>query len=301
MPAQQKAEVPRNRRVPLWVLVIVPCLAVAFSNADVFLLGWFEGRSMPELAMGVGKSAPLSVVAGGMTLWVLLRLRREIDRRARTIVELDLAVHREQLLRRELDHRVRNNLSALLALVDMYDAKAPQIGEVVRSFRSRILTLREAYNLIAEGRREGIELADLLRAVYAAVAGSDKESVVSFEGPSVLLTSREANAFAMVEQELLTNAAKHGALNPGVSDASILVRWSATNSEDRVCVVLSWTEQFQGKPASIEGASGGLGLTLIQNFAAIDLRGNVRFAKQTQGWHVELVANVKIPPRVELG
>lgn len=292
---------PHAARVPRWAIAVVPILAAVLSNADVLLLLRAHPRDdSGELALTLAATIPLSILASLITFWVLVRLRREVDRRLDAerglrgaLADLRLALDRERLLRRELDHRVRNNLAALLGLVGMYEHAGVAPEEIVRSLRGKIVTLREAYALIAAAHGEGIELAELLRAVLAAVLGPDAGARIAITGPGVRLTSREANAFGLIAQELLTNAAKHGALRtPG---GAIDIRWTAAG--DRVD--LRWLEApTAGAPTAGTPADHfreGTGLTLIRGFAESDLRGRVAFAAQGGGWRVDLTARLSPP------
>jgi two-component sensor histidine kinase len=290
------------RRIPTWALVLVPVLAVAISNADVvFLMVATPGAATGDLGLALSVTVPLSIGAGVLTLWILLRLRREVDLRAEAeqgvraaMVDLGLALDRERLLRRELDHRVRNNLSALLALVAMYEESKATPAEIVESLRNRVLALRESFRLIATTHGEGVELGDLLRAVVAVVLSEGATGVVSIEGPSVRLTSREANAFAMIAQELLTNATKHGALRD--ARGKIGVTWRRSEQGGDVRIAMRWVEGpvIDLATPPVRG-QGGMGLSLIQGFAASDLRGGVSFSKSGEQWIVDLLANVKVP------
>jgi two-component sensor histidine kinase len=268
---------------------------------------------------------PLSIAASGLTLWFLLRLRAEVDRRAAAegevraaLDDLGKALGSERLLRRELDHRVRNNLSALLALVGMYEETDATPAEMIVSLRNRVIALRESYSLISAAHSDGVELRDLLHAVFAAVLGPhpSPQVEISIDGPSVRLSSREANAFAMIAQELLTNAAKHGVLRdalPGselssLPRSSINVTWDSNTGNGNARIAFHWREspisgrlhppQREENAADEIGAatSGGLGMTLVEGFAAGDLRGSVLYGKSGNTWAVDLIANVKIPP-----
>ena len=288
------------RRVPTWALVFVPVLATVLSNADVIFLAWARPHTgTGELRLALATTIPLSVVACGLTLWLLLRLRREVDLRAVALADLEHALDRERLLRSELDHRVRNNLSALLALVGMYEESQVTSAEIVRSLRGKIITLRESYNLIAATHGEGIELADLLRAVVTAALDGAVNDAVTFVGSSVLLTGREANAFAMVGQELLTNAIKHGALR--LRGGTIRVSWESFVRGNETRVALRWIEHpIRGDTQPLAGKPSGLGLGLVRNLAASDLRGGVSFAREGASWIVDLEANLTPPSRPAL-
>ncbi|MFT3684712.1 MAG: hypothetical protein QM783_07230 [Phycisphaerales bacterium] len=88
-------------RTPVWALVLLPVIALLISNADVLLLAVArpatDGHSLPLV---LGTTIPLSLAAGGATLWFLLRLRAEVDRRAeaerevrRALADLDTALY----------------------------------------------------------------------------------------------------------------------------------------------------------------------------------------------------------------
>lgn len=296
----QPAQLRRPTRIPIWMLVVGPILAAALSNADILFLTYTRPHSNSgDFLLALWTTVPLSLAACGVTLWFLLRLRHEADRRAAALADLSEALAREQLLRRELDHRVRNNLSALLALVGMYESSSSTGADIAPALRSKILALRESYQLISTTHGQGLELEELLRAVASAVLTTAGSRSITIEGPSVRLTSREANAFAMIAQELLTNAAKHGSLRtPG---GSVRITWRSEESADRARIRLNWTEQ----PVTAEKAdaqrpeSSGLGLSLIHGFAAGDLRGSAHFRRSNDQWIVDLEANITLPPRGE--
>lgn len=283
-------------RVPTWALVVGPVLAALLSNADVLFLALARPHEESnDFLLALGATVPLSLGACAVTLWFLLRLRHEADRRAAALAELSQALDREQLLRRELDHRVRNNLSALLALVGMYEESSSTGADIAPALRGKILALRESYQLISTTHGEGLELGDLLHAVIAAVLNPADARAVTLDGPSVRLTSREANAFAMIAQELLTNAAKHGALRaPG---GMIRVTWHSDVDDRHARVTLNWVEQpvTAATLAPPTTESTGLGLSLIDGFATSDLRGSVHCRKLADRWLVDLVANIKVP------
>ncbi len=297
----------KRKRVPVWALVLLPVAAAVVSNADVVLLGWARRRpqQIGEVTATLTTTIALSVLACVLTLWVLLRLRREVDRRAAAqaelrgaMADLESALDRERMLRAELDHRVRNNLSALLGLIGMYEGGAARPGDIASSLRGKIASLREAYNLIASTHGSGIELRELVERIVAV--DERAAGVVRLTGPSVLLNSREANAMAMIVHELLTNAAKHGALRapavPGAPCGRIALEWMPVVRGDGVSVEMKWRERPVEAPARPgEGRGGGLGLTLIEGLAGSDLRGRVSFSARGDEWDVDIVANLRLP------
>lgn len=289
------------RRIPVWLVALLTLGAVAISNADVLILVLLGGRAEAgSLRFALATAIPLSLGAAALTLGFILRLQREVSRGSRaeqevraTLAELSQALDRENLLRRELDHRVRNNLSALLALVGMYEQAEIPGREIAQSLRSKILALREAYRLIAEHHGEGIDLSELMKSVVSAVLAPGSGAHITMDGPPVKLSGREANAFAMIMQELLTNASKHGALRN--DDGAIEIRWTAQDTGPQKRLALRWSEQ---PVTSCTPANGhrGTGLSLIESLAACDLRGSIKFAQAGDCWNVHLFTNSAAQP-----
>lgn len=300
------------------MLIVAPIAAVIVSNADILLLARADphvltGRFMAALAITV----PFSLLACVVTILLLLRLRGEIDHRTqsennlraalaqrdealeaarRAHDELTSSLNRERMLRQELDHRVRNNLAALLGLVGMYEASDTPPTAAAGSLRGKIMALREAYSLISASRGEGIELIELHRTVLATAMDDADSARVTLAGPSVLLSSREANAFAMIVQELVTNAVKHGALRSKAG--SIRITWASQIREREARVAMRWEESgIDVAPRPKPATGGGMGLSLIEGLATGDLRGNIHFTKDSTRWIVDLTACLAVPGR----
>ncbi len=289
------------------MLVVAPMLALLISNGDVLLLATSRADERAKLLVTLIVAVPLSALAGGITVWFMLRLRREIDRRAATELDLRRALselesalrdvtrglERERLLRRELDHRVRNNLAALLGLVGLYQQSNAPPAAIVRSLRSKIVTLREVYGLMTASHDQGIDLRELLRTVAAATMGGVDTHRVRMDGPAASLNTREANAIAMIVQELLTNSSKHGALK--VPTGSIEITWSLEAGSEGNRLRIRWHESPIGEPGQ---AGTGIGLTLVEGFAKSDLRGGASFSRSESAWGVEVWALLSPGPAV---
>jgi len=285
------------------MLVVAPLLALLISNGDVLLLVTSKADERAKLLITFIFAVPSSALAGGITVWFMLRLRREIDHRARTerdlrraLTELEAALRdvtrgleRERLLRRELDHRVRNNLAALLGLVGLYQQSNAPPSEIVRSLRSKIVTLREVYGLMTASHEEGIDLKELLRTVAVATMGGVDTHRVRIDGPSVRMSTREGNAAAMIVQELITNSFKHGALREPAG--TIDISWACERDAVATRLRLLWHESPVPQRQDVSSESG-IGLSLIQGFAKSDLRGNVSFARTPEAWNVEVNATL---------
>jgi two-component sensor histidine kinase/CheY-like chemotaxis protein len=137
------------------------------------------------------------------------------------ITDRKLAEERQALLAREVDHRAKNTLAVVQAIVRM--AKRDGIEDYVRAVEGRIGALAQTHELLSQSRWEG---ADILRLVLDELAPyrSDGQQRVTAVGPSLVLVPEQAQLVAMAIHELATNAAKYGSLS--VESGRVDVSWS---------------------------------------------------------------------------
>lgn len=198
---------------------------------------------------------------------------------AQDITDRKRAERRLKLLAREVDHRAKNMLALVQAMVRM--TRAGTVPDFTRAVTGRIGALARAHTLLAQNRWEGADLQRLVSEELAPYAGDRSRARIA--GPPVALLPGTAQSLAMVVHELATNAAKHGALS--ASRGQVAVEWSWAGRQ----VVLRWAEQ--GGPAVSPPAQHGLGTGLIERTVRDQLDGSICFA-----WHPGgLVCEIAIP------
>ena len=131
------------------------------------------------------------------------------------------AESRQTLLTREVDHRAKNTLAVVQAIVRM--AKRDNVEDYVKAVEGRIGALAQTHELLAQSRWEG---ADILRLILDELAPyhSEGQQRVTAVGPSLVLVPEQAQMLAMAIHELATNAAKYGSLS--VDTGRVDVSWS---------------------------------------------------------------------------
>jgi two-component sensor histidine kinase len=301
-----------------WVLFILPLVTFALASADALLISAHRGDWDSEhWKLALGTTIPLSAAACALTAWIQFRLRTEIERRisteaqlrtaleerSRAVADLTRALERERLLLRELDHRVRNNLSSLQGLVGLYEGSSLGTDELVRSLRGRISALREVYGLIGAGSGEGVEIARLVNAIAASTTRPRDRASIRAKGPAVHLRSREATALAMIVHELYTNASKHGALRASVpsphSTGTIDIAWTALRTGNDERVHLCWNEapvaRCDAPRPRDPSPRDRTGLALVEGIVRSDLRGRITFENSDGHWIVEIDFLVACP------
>ncbi len=182
----------------------------------------------------------------------------------------EAAAERENLLRRELDHRVRNNLASLLGLIRLSEDSSLDRSAVISRLRGAVRTMNDSHELISRSHGNPIPLDRLLEQLLR-VRGSLIGGRIIMSGPEVRVAPERVNALAMALQELATNCAKHGALS--TPEGKVDIAWS-TDELNEGRVRITWAETGCRTVAEpIEGT----GLSLLRNLVAIDLEGIARF------------------------
>jgi PAS domain S-box-containing protein len=182
----------------------------------------------------------------------LLKIMRDDTKRRQ-------AEERQQLLIDELNHRVKNTLSTVQALADQTLKTAQTPEAFPHAFRSRLLALARAHDMLTRQAWEMVHIEDIAR---AALGSWIQEERVSLSGPPVRVSPKQAIAVSMALHELTTNAAKYGALS--VSEGSIDIAWTCNGECE-----LRWMEH--GGPRVSPPSRQGLGWRILNRALAAEL------------------------------
>jgi light-regulated signal transduction histidine kinase (bacteriophytochrome) len=213
-----------------------------------------RGRGLPWASSDLDAARDLRT----SLLDVVLRRITEATR------ERKLAADRDQLMMAELDHRVKNTLANIEALVIQTSVSADSLSTFVKGLAARIQSMAKAHSLLSQSRWEGVSINSLLMEELDPYIPEH----ASFEivGPDLVLTSKSALALSLAIHELATNAAKYGALSSPFG--RVAIRWTRTEAGG---LDLSWTES-DGPPVSTP-TRRGFGSTLIERALAMETDG----------------------------
>lgn len=189
---------------------------------------------------------------------------------------------RQKLLNEELNHRVKNILALISSLVSQPVKPDEPVAAYVDALKGRIVALSVAHDQIARGSGGGA-LAALLEAELSPYRG---HGIVTLEGPALTLDGRAYSVMALVLHELVTNAAKYGALSrPG---GHLAIAWQRDIADG---VALNWTES--GGPEVSAPTRHGFGSVLINRSIPFDLGGTADIDYARDG----LRARISVPGR----
>ncbi len=204
---------------------------------------------------------------------------------ARDITDQKRMEERQKVLMAELDHRVKN----VLARVDVVAMSAHQssnsVDEFVRSLRGRIQSMAVAHDLLSQSGWRDVGLTSL---VHAQLAPYATDVNITISGTDLALTAAETQAVAMVLHELVTNAAKYGALS--VPEGQVSISWDRKlNGGAPAILMLEWRE-LRGPPTATEVRSG-YGTNLIRDLVPHELGGKVDLVFDAGG----VICRIAIP------
>jgi PAS domain S-box-containing protein len=157
------------------------------------------------------------------------------------------AEEQREILLRELNHRVKNSLSVVLAIASQTFRNGLPMNEALDVFRGRVQALAAANDAVVKNDWTGFSIGGLVEQITAPYRQRDFDPFV-LSGKDIALRPAMNVPLALVLHELCTNAAKYGALS--VPGGTVAIRWTANDH----LLNLTWQE-VDGPPAA-EGAAG---------------------------------------------
>lgn len=208
-------------------------------------------------------------------LEVILRLTDVAEK------ERKRAQERQELLIAELNHRVRNILSLIRALVAQSQNGVSSVSDFAAVIGGRVQALGRAHDLITADNWGPASVTGLIHAEVSAYING-RSGALDISGEDVLLEPEAFSALALVVHELTTNSVKYGALS---SDHGV-VRINLLH-EPNHSLALLWQES--GGPPVRPPSRRGFGSTVIERSIAYDLGGETDIDFNVGGVKVRLL------------
>jgi PAS domain S-box-containing protein len=204
------------------------------------------------------------------------------------ISERKQAENAQKILIDELNHRVKNTLATVQSLAAQTARHAADLQEFLPTFTGRLLALARAHDLLTQRNWQDVPFEKLVNDIIAPVSGGRMVT----GGPHVDLDARTALSVTMVLNELLTNAAKYGALS--VPNGSVSFTWLVGNGErSRSELECEWRER-SGPPVT-PPKRRGFGTRLMERCIEHDLAGEFDLVFEPEGTRCRMVFPVMLP------
>jgi len=230
----------------------------------------------------------------GREVWLEQTAKGEFDSGGRLTrlkgLTLDITKRKEVELQRdlliaELDHRVKNVLARVAVVATQTRENSSTMDQFVGALEGRIQSMAAAHSLLSQSRWQGVGLKDLVRDQLAPYA---TEANAKIDGPNIMLSAAATQAVATVLHELVTNAAKYGALS--TFGGVVSVNWEKSSYKP-VGVTIYWRESG-GAPVARPSKSG-FGTSLIRELIPHELGGTVDLVFKPEGVYCRIEVPVE--------
>ncbi|HVJ43887.1 MAG TPA: HWE histidine kinase domain-containing protein [Dongiaceae bacterium] len=264
--------VPEVLLVPLFINGTAPLGTLWIVSDELGHFNPEHARTATELATFVG---------------IALRMQRTEER-------LRKALEEQEILTREMNHRVKNLFALTDSMIWLGARGAENKEDMARALSGRLHALAKAHDLVLGSTGDNAQtggnsrlgtLIDLIIAPYEIGSGASARFTQS--GPPVLCNERAVNGIALVMNELATNAVKYGALRTNAGHVAIDWR------EDGEDIVLVWEERG-GLPVEVPPPHKGFGTKLVESTIVTRFGGSIDYRWERDG----LVARIAIPREV---
>lgn len=241
-----------NSTLLWWVLLALGAVLVAILLGLVF--GQFLSRQMRTAATYAGTIVhdepvtppePATLREIGLIIEVLQS----------AAIQLRAGMERQRLLSRELNHRVKNLLSVVQAVVKRTLSDAhPAAAQSRDLLLERLQALARTQDLLTRSDWADLPLRRIVDMEVAPFADR-----VECDGPDVLVSSGHVQSFGLLIHELTTNAVKYGALRDGAG--TVAVQWKVEEGATSQRLNFRWKEHCV--PTSATPTKVGFGMTLL--------------------------------------
>jgi PAS domain S-box-containing protein len=228
----------------------------------------------------LGRALPIRDANGRITRW--LGTCTDIHNAKRN-------AEQNEILSRELSHRIKNIFAVIGGLVGLSARRHPEAMPYARELQSRISALARAHEFVRPHSEQSAPLITestlhaMLRDLFAAYPALSEGRLI-ITGDDLRVDDRGATPVALVFHELATNAAKYGALSVPDGEVSIV------STVDNGAVSVSWVER-KGPTLAGPPARQGFGSLLAEMSIVQQLGGELQ-----RNWnHEGLAVSMKIP------
>ncbi len=230
-----------------------------------------------EYRWTLGRALPLRNEAGTIVRWIGT---------CTDIHESKMMMEENEILSRELSHRIKNIFAVINGLIGMSARQSPQLRPLAEELQDRIAALGRAHEFARPHSEQSrpVSVASTLRGLLGEILSAYPalgEGRLTITGDDPDIDDRSATPIALVFHELATNSAKYGALSSDIGTVAIEV---AQVGDD---VQVNWIERH-GPPLAGEPAETGFGTRLVQLAVTQQLAGGIERHWLPEGLRVDM-------------
>jgi two-component sensor histidine kinase len=255
---------------PTWSdfpIILLTMRGTEFDKRLAFLDRYVIVLERPFLASSLANSVRSALRARARQLEVKSYLEQKKE-----------VAHRQNLLIRELHHRVKNTLANVRGMMGATAKSSDSVEEFVRDFSARIVSLAETHSLLTDDYWQTASLYKLLEGELRHYETHDSPRI-RLQGPDVALIADIAIPVGMAFHELASNSSKFGALSR--PQGQLAVCWSVGSSGAGQILSLNWQER-NGPPVQAPKRRG-FGTALLEKVVPVQCDAKVELDYHKDG------------------
>jgi GAF domain-containing protein/anti-sigma regulatory factor (Ser/Thr protein kinase) len=205
---------------------------------------------------------------------------------ARLYEETRRGLELKSVLLRELHHRVKNNLATVAGILSLQRrrTKSSEIRNILAESVNRVQGLAATHDLLAHEDVGEARVDDIARKIVGVASANlsppEKRIMYRVEPCAIVIPSRAVTVVALVINEMISNAIKHGMVDR--SEGMVVIKG---REEDGIVIIQVIDNgrgpslEHSGEESGEGGTFEGLGLSLIKNLIA-DLGGKFSLRRE---------------------
>ena len=272
---------------------------VASGDQDLVHLAWKERRCVFEESTVRNRILQRSVIPlfgqpDHLSFWERRRWGNRLRGRYGALLlvndvtevrETETEIKIKTAMIKEVHHRLKNNLQLLVSILRMQARRAQtnEARELLGEAMNRLKSMAVIQESLSYGESDVLNLTDVLTQIAAqtqmSMVGPHRHIRIRFShADDVLLPTNKVTACALVFNELLLNAVKHGF----EEQASGEIRIQLHDRGDEIELITEDTGRGLPENFSPE-KSASIGLDIIRTLVQDDLKGDIEFTTLPQG------------------
>jgi two-component sensor histidine kinase len=200
-----------------------------------------------------------------------------------------------KLFMRELDHRIRNNISTILSIVESLSSDTCAGEELASALRDRIGAMLEVHDLLSASHADTIGMRDIIDTALRLAPNA----AITAVGPDTPVPAKQVASVALVIAELIGNSARYGSLSH--TGGSLALRWHQGAAEAQgagaggLGTAKLTIEAAEHHPPGVRPrVDRGIGIELIEGIAVCELDGHASIEHDERGMRCTL--DVRLHP-----
>ena len=266
----------------------------SFNGMAAIKLQQQTAPDIPLIIMSgtIGEDIAVECVKAGATDYVLkdkisrlgtvikraIKEAEELRKRKQAEKKLQKYVKEQKVLLKEVNHRVKNNLAAIIGFLYLKEAKTKnkEILTFINELIIRINGLSTVHSMLSESNWRPLNLNKLCdNIINASLIGLPNSNMIDiYVSPSLIqISSNQAHSLTLVMNELITNSMKYGQNSNNKINLNVDIKKNKKN------IIITYRDNGQGYPQSLtdgDFSDIGIGFELIKGIVTQSLKGDMQ-------------------------